>query len=105
MGVSSRPNLIALALLAAMACTSLAERRTRQPTDGIVMPTSMCARRGEVAASNDAPGNQMMCEVEEVVGSHMPRCICRAEEQIAADRDAAQQARRESESKQPLQGN
>ncbi len=39
----------------------------------------------------------MICELEEIVGSHYPRCVCRDEQQMIDDRYASQQAIRDME--------
>ena len=74
-------------------------------SDGVIMPASMCAKRGVAARSKDEPGSGMVCEREELVGSHFPRCICRDEQQVIADRERAQQDARDAESKSPYRGN
>ena len=39
----------------------------------------------------------MVCEMEELLGTHMARCVCRVAQQIADDRDGSQQALRDAE--------
>lgn len=78
-----------------MACATA--NHDRVVSDGVILPNSMCAKHGVAAASNDAPGSRMICELEELVGSHYPRCVCRDEQQIVADRAEAQQAVRDME--------
>ena len=77
----------------AMSVTGCATvEKDRVVSQGVVLPNSMCAKHGTAAMSNDAPGHRMVCEFEELVGTHLPKCICRDEQQIVADRAASQQA-------------
>jgi hypothetical protein len=71
--------------------------RERALSKAVVLPNGMCAQRGVQAASNDPKGERMFCEFEEPVGSHVPRCVCRDEQQAIADRDIAQQYIRDLE--------
>jgi hypothetical protein len=72
-------------------------QNNRVVSQGVVLANSMCARHGVAAASNDPKGDRMICELEELVGSHVPRCVCRDEQQLVADRDASQEYVREIE--------
>ncbi|HUJ28600.1 MAG TPA: hypothetical protein VLW85_21405 [Myxococcales bacterium] len=83
-------NLLAIAVFLCSACAHVDESERTAP-GAVYMPLSMCAKKGAVAASNDAPGHRMMCEREEPLGSHYPRCVCRDEAAIAADRAATRQ--------------
>ena len=80
--------LIAIVLCTACAHVQEADRVVPGP---VIMPLSMCAKKGVAVASNDAPGHRMFCEREETLGSHYPRCICRDEKDIEAERAATRQ--------------
>ena len=61
----------------------------RAVSDGVVLPNSMCSKNG-VAASKDAKGDRMICGFEMLVGTHVPKCVCRDEQEILAAREASQ---------------
>ncbi|HEX4384582.1 MAG TPA: hypothetical protein VH083_16585 [Myxococcales bacterium] len=42
----------------------------------IILPNSMCAEHGTVAVSNDKEGDRMICELQNQLGTHIPRCVC-----------------------------
>src|SRR5215471_4227630 len=84
--------LISFALLS---CAGQKVRKEQVVSEGVVLPTSMCAKPGTVAMSNDEPGKRMVCELQEPVGSHMPKCVCWDEQQIAQNREDAQDMIRE----------
>ena len=86
--------ILAMILLAACATTSSSDRVV---SDGVILPSYMCAKRGVAAASKDPVGKRMVCEMEELLGTHMARCVCRDEQQIADDREGSQQALRDAE--------
>lgn len=98
-------NLLILCLSLACAAPS-SVRKDTVASEGVVLPNGMCASRGEVAKSKDPPGNQMICELQDLVGSHVPKCVCRDEGQVDEDRDGAQQAMRTAaQHKDPVRGN
>ena len=76
--------------LAVTACATT-QSQERVVSEGVILPNYMCAKRGVAAASNDPVGQRMICEMEELVGTHLPRCVCRDEKQIVADREDSQQ--------------
>jgi hypothetical protein len=80
---------IAMISLALCACATLSEKQPEQlEAAGVVYPNAVCAKRGN-AIEVGKPGSSMHCELEETVGTHLPSCICRGAEQVAADRAAA----------------
>jgi hypothetical protein len=85
-------RLAAVVVVLLAACSHIRPADSIALRGGVILPSSMCARKGDVAASNDAPGNRLLCERQEIVGSHFQRCVCRDENQIVADREATRQA-------------
>jgi hypothetical protein len=57
----------------------------------VVMPTRMCDERGRVAYSKDKPGERMVCELQEPLGSHLAKCVCWDEGLLAQKRQDTQQ--------------
>jgi hypothetical protein len=84
--------VIAFALIA---CAAQQPRKEQVVSEGVVLPTAMCSKPGTVAMSNDAPGKRMVCELQEPVGSHLPKCVCWDEQQMAQNREDAQEMIRE----------
>jgi hypothetical protein len=80
--------MITLPLGCSSTNSASANRAISQP---VILPASMCAR-GFAAASNDPKGDRMICEFEEPLGSHIPKCICHDEQEIVATREETQQA-------------
>jgi hypothetical protein len=86
---------VAAALISCTAAkTATTTRAVAQP---VVLPSYMCAQRGVAAASNDRPGDRMICEFEEPTGSHLQKCVCHDEQEIVATREATQQYLRDLE--------
>ena len=86
----------AVLALSFVACATRPQRE-RQLAKATVLPNDMCAQNRVAAASNDPKGDRMICEFEEPVGSHVPRCVCRDEQNIVADRENTQQYLRDME--------
>jgi len=100
------PDRTLLLVIALVLASCAPVRKEQMASDGVVMPNSMCAKKGTAAMSKDAPGQRMVCELEDPVGSHLPKCICRDELAMDADREATQRYLQEAEqTKQPLKGN
>src|SRR5207248_344057 len=88
--MTARTRLLVIFAVGAGAC-STTRSQERVVSEGVILPNYMCAKRGVSAASNDPMGQRMICEFEELVGTHLPRCVCRDEKQIVADREGSQQ--------------
>jgi hypothetical protein len=85
-------------LLAASSCSSSSSvRKEAMVTTPVVMPNAMCAKHGTVAMSSDKPGERMLCELQEPLGSHLPKCVCWDEGLIAQQREDTQQIHRQME--------
>ena len=96
--------LVALAL-AACCRAAIPNRIDEESQSAVVMPARMCDSKGP-ARSNDPEGKRMICALEEVLGTHVPQCVCRDESQADSTRAAAQQSIRERESHgEPAKGN
>jgi hypothetical protein len=89
------PALVIPLISLLFACAT--PQRSRQLAKAVVLPNNMCGQKGVAAASNDPKGDRMICEFEEPVGSHVPRCVCRDEQNIIADRENTQQYLRDME--------
>jgi hypothetical protein len=93
-------RFIPVAILAAVgsaACATNHKPKERAVQGDIVVANSMCGGYAVQAATKDAPGDRMICGWEEFVGSHVPKCVCRDEKQMQADREQAQQYLRDVE--------
>jgi hypothetical protein len=89
-----------VALLAAAfgtACATNHKPKERAISGDIVVANSMCGGYAVRAATNDKPGDRMLCGWEEPVGSHVPQCVCRDEKKMDEDRSMAQQYMRDVE--------
>jgi hypothetical protein len=86
-----------LAAFVAAACATDHKPKERAIQGDIVVANEMCGGYAVRAATNDKPGDRMICGWEEFVGSHVPRCVCHDEKQMQADRDLAQQYLRDVE--------
>ena len=75
----------------AIGCSVTPIRKDRPLSKDVVVANSMCAQHGVVSASNDPVGDRMVCGWEEFVGSHVPKCVCRDEQQVAEDRESSQE--------------
>jgi hypothetical protein len=62
----------------------------RAVSDGVILPNSMCSKNG-VAASKDPKGDRMICGFETLVGTHVPKCVCRDEQEALAARESSQE--------------
>lgn len=58
---------------------------------------SLCAGDGSVSVSKGSNGRQILCGLEEMVGTHIPKCVCRNETDNAEARESAQDAVRSAE--------
>jgi hypothetical protein len=85
------------AALGATACASSHKPKERAITGDIVVANSMCGAPGVAAATNDKPGDRMICAFEEPVGSHVPQCVCHDEKRLAEDRETGQAFLRDAE--------
>jgi hypothetical protein len=89
------PLVVLTIALPLIACAT--PPRERALSRAVVLANNMCGRPGVQAASNDPKGERMLCEFETPVGSHVPQCVCRDEQQTVADRENAQQYLRDVE--------
>jgi hypothetical protein len=69
--------LAVAAIFIALGCSKKPEVRKELMVQGpIILPNEMCAQHGTVAVSNDKEGDRMVCELQNQLGTHIPRCIC-----------------------------
>ena len=93
-----RPFMIPILLLLVLACAQAKVRESNSKwADGMVVATNMCARDRSVQHTADPEGRRVYCSLEEVAGSHFPKCVCRDEMQSADQRAEAVQYLREAE--------
>ncbi|HEX4384581.1 MAG TPA: hypothetical protein VH083_16580 [Myxococcales bacterium] len=60
-----------------MACAKKGEVHKEMMAMGpVILPNSMCAEHGTVSLSNDKEGDRMVCELQNQLGTHIPRCVC-----------------------------
>jgi hypothetical protein len=99
-------SLLPVALALGACCRAAIPNRIDEESNAaVVMPSRMCDAKGP-ARSNDPAGKQMICVLEEVLGTRVPQCVCRGESQADSTRAAAQQSIRERESHgEPAKGN
>ena len=77
-------------LIALCACASNPVRREAMVEAPVILPNRMCAAHGKVAVSTDKPGERMICELQEPLGSHLPKCACWDEGSLALKRGDTQ---------------
>ena len=83
---------MAILLLPLLACTRAQVKESNSKwANGLVVANKMCATDGSVQHTKDPEGMRIYCGFEELVGSHIPKCICRDESDIAYRREEAQQ--------------
>jgi hypothetical protein len=92
-----RPSLIPILLLPLLACSQAKVRESNKKWgDGMVVAANMCAGDRSSQHTKDPEGQRVYCGFEEVVGSHIPKCVCRDEMKSPDDRAEAQQYLREA---------
>jgi hypothetical protein len=75
-------------------------------SEGVVVAMNMCAKDGSVQHTKDPEGHRAYCGQETLVGSHVPKCICRYEEKAGQQRDESQQYLRDAaHSRELIRGN
>jgi hypothetical protein len=90
-----RRNLLSFAVLLAAGCSSMQPVHKENMVGTYVqLPASACAEHSTLAMSKGKPGERMVCEMIEPVGSHVPKCLCRDEGLIAQQRQESQDALR-----------
>jgi hypothetical protein len=89
------PRTLAMLVLALSACETIPVNREAQVPVAVILPNRMCATRGKVAVSTDKPGERMICEMQEPLGSHLPKCTCWDEGALASKREDTQEMVRE----------
>jgi hypothetical protein len=88
-------NLGVVTLFAAAACTIYPVHRDAIVQTPVVLPNNMCAAHGKVAVSTDKPGERMICELQEPLGTHLAKCTCWDEGLIADKRIDTPEAARQ----------
>ena len=70
--MSKRAMLMAATLVAAAGCARKQEvRKELMAMNPVVLPTAMCAEQGNVSYSKDKEGDRMVCEMQNILGSHI----------------------------------
>jgi len=102
------PNVSAASIVLLLAgCATISDREAsrKQWSQGIVVATEMCATDGSSQHTKDPEGFRAYCAREEIVGSHLRKCVCRDEGQAVEERDESQQyLRNAAATKQVLGG-
>jgi hypothetical protein len=99
----SRPPLLLAVALAVLACTREQVRQSNKKwSDGLVVARNMCASDGSVQHTKDPQGQRIYCGLEEILGSHIPKCVCRDEMQMRDQREEAKQYLRDHQDRQPI---
>ena len=105
----SRLLTLPLLLSCALACAQVrasAAQSNKKFADGVIVANNMCAKDHSMQHTNDKEGERVYCALEEVLGSHIPKCVCRDEMRSAEDRAKAVDYMRQSEeARQLLKGN
>jgi hypothetical protein len=83
--------LLPFAVMAVVACKQEQVRREALVPIPVVLPNEMCDERGRVAVSKGRPGERMICEMQEHLGSRVARCTCWDEGLLAEKRADTQQ--------------
>ena len=74
-------------------------------SEGVAVAQSLCSGDGSIRVTSGAHGSQIFCGLEEMVGTHIPKCVCRSDASDG-DREIAREAVRSTEqSKQVSRGN
>src|SRR5882757_6672207 len=69
--------LAAAAIFIALGCAKKGEVHKELMAMGpVILPNEMCAEHGKIAVSNDKEGDRMVCELQNQLGTHIPRCVC-----------------------------
>jgi hypothetical protein len=76
-------------LILAIGCRQIAVRKEMLAMGPVILPNGMCAMHGTVAMSKDKEGERMLCELQEQLGTHIPRCVCWDEGYTERDRQLA----------------
>src|SRR4051812_8287949 len=64
--------------------------------DGRIVSFNMCSRSRSIDHSNDPEGQRAYCSLEELIESHIPKCVCRDESKAPYERANAQQCMRDA---------
>jgi hypothetical protein len=84
--------MLPLLLILSFACAKSQVRQSNNTwLQGMVMKKELCSKNRSVEHTNDAPGKRIHCGLEEIIGTHILKCVCRDEAQAAQERAAAQQ--------------
>jgi len=78
-----------LALTLAMGCQKNKVRKEMMAMGPVILPNHMCAQHGTTAMSTDVEGERMLCELQEQIGTHLPRCVCWDEGYTERERELA----------------
>jgi hypothetical protein len=82
------------------------EANKQQWSEGVIVAMNMCAKDGSFQHTKDPEGHRAYCGQEVLVGTHLPKCVCRYEQQGAQQREESQQYLRDAaHSRELLRGN
>jgi len=93
------------AMTLAVGCQSKSPVRKEMMAMGpVILPNHMCAEHGKLAMSTDVEGERMLCELQEQIGTHLPRCVCWDEGYTERERELAMEQLRNINSLQACGG-
>jgi hypothetical protein len=82
------------------------EANKQQWSEGVIVAMNMCAKDGSFQHTKDPEGHRAYCGQEVLVGTHLPKCVSRYEQQGAQQREESQQYLRDAaHSRELLRGN
>jgi hypothetical protein len=87
-----RSFMMPILLLPMLACAQAKVAESNKKwANGLVVAANMCAGDRSVQHTKDIEGQRVYCGFEELVGSHVPKCVCRDEMQAPDERADAQE--------------
>ena len=94
---------IPILLLPMLACAQAKVRESNKKwADGVVVASNMCSGDRSAQHTKDPEGQRIYCGFEELVGTHIPKCVCRDEMLTPEQRAEAQDyLRQKGEGAQP----
>jgi hypothetical protein len=102
----SKLLLALVAIMLAVGCQkNTAVRKEMMAMGPVILPNSMCAQHGTTAMSTDKEGERMLCELQEQIGTHLPRCVCWDEGYTERERELAYEMMRNISSLQTCGSN
>jgi hypothetical protein len=98
-----RPAIGPIVLPLLLACAQAQVHESNKKwANGIIVASNLCAGDRSAQHTTDPAGQRVYCAFEELIGSHIPKCVCRDEMRFREERAEAQEWMREaSNARQP----